>query len=70
MRRTVREFRGTEGKIRSVLLDSGELLDADVCVIGAGIIPNTKFIEQDGITKERDGRQDIYIILPCVVDEI
>jgi len=45
MRRVVREFRGVEGKVKSVLLDSGEQLEADVVVVGAGIIPATGFIK-------------------------
>jgi len=53
MKRVVREFRGVDGKVRSVLLDNGEQLDADMCVVGAGIIPNTKFIKN--VKNERDG---------------
>jgi NAD(P)H-nitrite reductase large subunit len=63
MKRVVRELRGTEGvveivvlwftlKVRGVLLDSGELLDCDICVVGAGVIPTTKFVR--GVTIERD----------------
>jgi len=52
MKRVVKEFRGTEGVVRSVLLDNGEVLDADICVVGAGVIPTTKFVR--GVTIERD----------------
>jgi len=52
MKRVVKEFRGTEGTVRYVLLDNGELLEADIVVIGAGVIPTTKFIR--GVTLERD----------------
>eukprot|EP01117_Protostelium_nocturnum_P002010 TRINITY_DN12663_c0_g1_i1.p1 TRINITY_DN12663_c0_g1~~TRINITY_DN12663_c0_g1_i1.p1 ORF type:complete len:536 (-),score=226.09 TRINITY_DN12663_c0_g1_i1:68-1675(-) len=45
MKRVVKEFRGIEGSVKSVLLDSGELIECDVVVVGAGIIPNTDFIK-------------------------
>lgn len=43
-----------ENKIRSVLLDNGEVLDADICILGAGVIPATKFLKK-GVKLERDG---------------
>jgi len=52
MKRVVQEFRGTDGVVRSILLDNGECLDADICVVGAGVIPATKFVK--GVTLERD----------------
>jgi len=53
MKRVVKEFRGVDGEVRSVLLDNGEQLDADVCILGAGIIPSTKFLKN--VRLERDG---------------
>jgi len=52
MKRVVREFRGIDGAVRSVLLDNGEVLDADLCIVGAGIIPATKFLRN--VKLERD----------------
>eukprot|EP01114_Cavostelium_apophysatum_P011942 TRINITY_DN2652_c1_g2_i1.p1 TRINITY_DN2652_c1_g2~~TRINITY_DN2652_c1_g2_i1.p1 ORF type:complete len:385 (-),score=84.20 TRINITY_DN2652_c1_g2_i1:122-1276(-) len=45
MRRVVKEFRGVNKKVLSVLLDNGEVLDADLCIVGAGIIPATQFLK-------------------------
>ncbi|PRP85408.1 apoptosis-inducing factor 3-like [Planoprotostelium fungivorum] len=45
MKRVVKEFVGNSGKISSVILDSGEILEADLVVVGAGIIPATDFIK-------------------------
>jgi len=53
MKRVVKEFRGVDGKVTGVLMDNGEVLDADVCIVGAGIIPATKFLKNVKI--ERDG---------------
>jgi len=53
LKKIVKEFRGVDGQVRSVLLDSGELLDADICILGAGIVPSTKFVK--GVKFERDG---------------
>jgi len=52
MKRVVKELRGVDGLVTGVLLDSGENLDCDICVIGAGVIPTTKFVK--GVTIERD----------------
>jgi len=53
MKRVVKEFRGIDKTVTSVLLDNGEVIDADICIVGAGIIPATKFIK--GVEIERDG---------------
>jgi len=45
MKRVVKEFRGVGKLVSAVLLDNGEQLDADLCIVGAGIIPTTKFIK-------------------------
>jgi len=52
MRRVVKEFRGVNNQVCHVLLDNGEVLDADYCIVGAGIIPATKYLK--GVTIERD----------------
>lgn len=55
MQRVVKEFKGSD-KVTSVILDNGEELEADLCIVGAGIIPATKFVKNDGYVKfERDG---------------
>eukprot|EP01012_Entosiphon_sulcatum_P058970 TRINITY_DN83227_c0_g1_i1.p2 TRINITY_DN83227_c0_g1~~TRINITY_DN83227_c0_g1_i1.p2 ORF type:complete len:527 (-),score=133.66 TRINITY_DN83227_c0_g1_i1:102-1682(-) len=53
MQRVVKRFEGADGKITAVVLDNDEVLPADLVVIGAGIIPNTGFIE--GAQKGPDG---------------
>jgi len=52
MKRVVKEFRGLDRQVRNVLLDNGEQLDADLCIVGARIIPATKYIK--GVKIERD----------------
>lgn len=52
MKRTVKEFIGVDGAVKSVLLDNGEIIDADLCVIGAGVIPATKFMKNVQIEKD------------------
>ncbi len=37
------------------MLDDGTVLDADICVVGAGIVPATGFIKPGSIKFERDG---------------
>lgn len=54
MQRVVKEFKG-DSVVRQVVLDDGTELDADLVVVGAGIIPATNFVKPDGrITIGRD----------------
>ncbi len=55
MKRTVKEFKGTGGKVSAVVLDNDELIPCDFCVVGAGIIPGTQYLNGSGLTLERDG---------------
>jgi NADPH-dependent 2,4-dienoyl-CoA reductase/sulfur reductase-like enzyme len=61
MKRIVKEFRTVEGVAMSVLLDNGEVLDSDLIVVGAGIIPNTKFIKGVKIEKDQSVVCDKYL---------
>ncbi len=49
----IKEFKGSNGALSAVVLDSGEELPADVAIIGAGVIPSTNYITD--IEKGRDG---------------
>lgn len=48
----VRLFRGNEA-VNGVELEDGEVLPADAVVVGAGVLPNTRFIE--GLSLDKDG---------------
>lgn len=39
-----------EGRVESVVLSDGTRLDADVVVVGIGVIPNTEWLEGSGLT--------------------
>ena len=45
----VEEFRG-DSRVREVVLAGGEILPADVVVVGVGVVPNTDLAEAAGIT--------------------
>jgi len=63
LQRVVKEFKG-EGVVRQVVLDDGTELDADLVVIGAGIIPATNFVKPDGrisIGRDRSIQVDQYL---------
>lgn len=49
---TVAAFEG-EGRVRQVRLQGGEVLEADLVVVGVGVRPNTDFVE--GVRKGEDG---------------
>merc|ERR1719237_1854820 len=48
----VRLFRGNE-RVNGVELEDGEVLPADAVVIGAGVLPNTRFVE--GLSLDKNG---------------
>lgn len=52
-------FRG-EGRVSGVELADGRVVDADVVVVGIGLIPHTELAEKVGITSERGIAIDIY----------
>ncbi|XP_045125782.1 apoptosis-inducing factor 3-like isoform X1 [Portunus trituberculatus] len=44
-----------EGKASGVTLDSGETVEADVVVLGVGVVPNTEFLETSSIPRNQRG---------------
>merc|ERR1712061_801019 len=48
----VRLFRGNSG-VNGVELEDGEVLPADAVVIGAGVLPNTRFVQ--GVSFDKNG---------------
>ncbi|KAG8597980.1 hypothetical protein GDO81_002449 [Engystomops pustulosus] len=55
MQTEVSELREQEGKLKEVVLKSGKVLRADVCVIGIGASPTTGFLKQSGVTIDSKG---------------
>ncbi|MGH0151326.1 UNVERIFIED_CONTAM: hypothetical protein FKN15_043695 [Acipenser sinensis] len=51
----VSEFRGQQGKLKEVVLNSGKVLRADVCIIGTGVSPATSFLKHSGINMDSKG---------------
>ncbi|KAI8507482.1 Apoptosis-inducing factor 3 [Branchiostoma belcheri] len=49
MNNGVVEFKGENGKLKEVVLQSGETLPADLCIVGIGVTPNTEFLSDSGI---------------------
>ena len=41
---------GADGRVRKVVLSDGAEIDADVVVVGIGVIPNTEWLEGSGLT--------------------
>jgi len=54
LQRVVKEFIGKEGKVAQVVLDNGEILDADLCIVGAGVVPATKFVKPNTLEIGKD----------------
>ncbi|XP_075289954.1 apoptosis-inducing factor 3 isoform X1 [Opisthocomus hoazin] len=55
MQTEVSELREQEGKLKEVVLKSGKVLRADVCVVGVGAVPATGFLKQSGISIDSKG---------------
>jgi len=59
----VRLFRGNEA-VNGVELEDGEVLPADAVVVGAGVLPNTRFIE--GVSLDKNGA---VVVSPLLASE-
>ena len=46
---------GDDGKVKSVVLEDGTTLDADMVIMATGVRPNTKYLEGSGIELAKDG---------------
>ncbi|KAI6076121.1 Apoptosis-inducing factor 3 isoform X2 [Aix galericulata] len=55
MQTEVSELREQENKLKEVVLKSGKVLRADVCVVGIGAVPATGFLKQSGINIDSKG---------------
>uniref|UniRef100_A0A3P8WPM6 AIF family member 3 n=1 Tax=Cynoglossus semilaevis TaxID=244447 RepID=A0A3P8WPM6_CYNSE len=55
MMNEVSEMIGHHGQLKEVVLKSGKVLRADVCVIGAGSVPSTGFLKQSGLHMDSKG---------------
>ncbi|NXC21999.1 AIFM3 factor, partial [Corythaeola cristata] len=55
MQTEVSELREQDGKLKEVVLKSGKVLRADVCVVGIGAVPATGFLKQSGINIDSKG---------------
>lgn len=49
MKSGVAEIRGHNGKVKDVVLRDGQVLEADVVILGIGVIPNTDFLQDSGV---------------------
>ncbi|XP_018595999.1 apoptosis-inducing factor 3 [Scleropages formosus] len=66
----VSEMRGHHGQLKEVVLKSGKVLRADVCVIGAGSSPATSFLKQSGIHTDSKGFITVSKTMQTNVDGI
>ncbi|XP_048247566.1 apoptosis-inducing factor 3-like isoform X1 [Haliotis rufescens] len=53
--RSVKEFVGEDGKVTEAILSDGTKLEADLCVLGIGVVPATDFLKDSGITMTTRG---------------
>ncbi|XP_066501400.1 apoptosis-inducing factor 3 [Hoplias malabaricus] len=49
MNDSVTEVRGNNGRVKEVVLKSGTIVEADVLIVGIGIIPNSEFLQGSAI---------------------
>lgn len=59
MKSGVSEIRGHNGKVKEVVLRDGQVLEADVVILGIGVIPNTDFLQDSGV--ETDPRKAVTV---------
>ncbi len=49
------EIKGDGKQAKSVELDDGTVLEADLIIVGAGVLPATKFLDGSGINLDKWG---------------
>ncbi|XP_026137987.1 apoptosis inducing factor mitochondria associated 4 [Carassius auratus] len=55
----VAEIRGENGKVKEVVLKNGEVLPADIVIVGIGVIPNSNFLKETSL--EIDSRNAVVV---------
>ena len=55
MGRKFTEIKGADGKATSVVLDDGTEIEADLVLLGLGVLPATKFLQGSGIELDQMG---------------
>ncbi|XP_056329563.1 apoptosis inducing factor mitochondria associated 4 [Danio aesculapii] len=53
------EIRGENGKVKEVVLKNGEVLPADIIIVGIGVIPNSDFLKKTLV--EIDSRKAVVV---------
>lgn len=59
MNETVTEVRGSNGKVKDIVLKSGKVIPADVLIVGIGITPNSELLQ--GTTIKMDSKRFIPV---------
>ncbi|CAL9683924.1 unnamed protein product [Knipowitschia caucasica] len=59
MKSGVSEIRGNNGRVKEVVLKDGQVLEADVVIVGIGVIPNSDFLQRSGV--EIDSRKAVIV---------
>ena len=64
------EFRGTNGAVSSIVLDDGTVLEADLVIVGVGVLPATKFLSGSGIELDQRGGVLVDPFLQTTVKDV
>ena len=51
----LKEFQGEDGKVTGVVLSNDKVVEADVCVLGIGVVPATAFLKDSGLNLTQRG---------------
>jgi len=61
MQRTVKQFNG-DGKVKQIVLDNGDIIDnVEVVVVGAGVIPETRYVKDLPLNPDGSLTTDKYL---------
>ena len=58
----LKEFVGADGKLTGVKISTDEVIEADVAIVGIGVVPSTSFLKESSLELTRRGE--------VVVDEV
>jgi len=67
---SIKSFAGENGKLSSIVLSDGSTVQADVCILGIGVTPNTEFLKETAVQVDSNGYIEVNQFLETRVANV
>ena len=61
----LKEFVGADGKLTGVKISTDEIIEADVAIVGIGVVPSTSFLKESSLDLTRRGEVVVDEVMGC-----